>query len=171
MTEENKDLTLKDKVDFLFEKDEQNIKSKSKSLKIPKNAKVSKGKLKKGYIGILKIDENRIISGEKQKIEESTIRLKDGTYHGLDGSELLLWGGKFPVVIQQVWKQNPLKLIKDAGEKNETYGQKVIMARMLKDMIKIKNTKGQWLIWVIIGIVILFALSKLGIFKAFGIGG
>lgn len=129
---------------------------KKKKIKIPRKAKVSKSKLKKGWIGVVKIDENGNISGEKQKLEDSTIRLKDKTYHSIDGSEIGMWEGKFPVVILPTWKINPIKVKRLENEANETHGQKYIMARMLGDTIKVKAAAGAkaFLYIVIAGLVI-----------------
>ena len=112
--------------------------TKKGKLKIPRGAKVRKGKAKKGWIGIIKVDENGNLSGQKQKLDDSTIRLKDKTYHTINGDEIGMWEGKFPVVIQPVWKKNPIALKRANGEPNETHGQKYIMARMLGDTIKVK---------------------------------
>ena len=108
MSEELKieQMPLKEKVDILFEAAN---KGKLKNMKIPRKAKVRKGKIKKGWIGILKIDENGHISGEKQKIEDSTFQLKDGTYHSTDGREILFWEGKFPVIVQETKRTNPVR--------------------------------------------------------------
>lgn len=146
---EKEELSLKEKVDLLFSEVENNPK-KVKNLKLPRKAKVGKRKIKKGWVGILKIDENGNISGEKQQIEDSTYKLKSGTYHALEGQEILKWNGKFPVVIQSVKKLNPSNFL---SEVNETYGQKYVMARMLKDAIKIKNKGGNFIVWIIIIIV------------------
>jgi len=113
-----------------------------KKLKIPRRAKVRKGKLKKGWIGIIKIDENGNISGEKQKLEDSTIRLKDKTYHAVRGDEIGMWNGKYPVIIIKTWKKNPIGVKRKEDEDNETHGQKYIMARMLGDTIKVKAAAG-----------------------------
>ncbi len=122
--------------------------TKTKKLKIPRKAKVRKGKAKKGWIGVVKIDENGIISGEKQKVEDSTIRLKDKTYHAINGEEIGMWDGKFPVILLQTWRKNPLK-IKRGDDKNETYGQKYIMARMLGDTIKVKAGGSMGLLYIL----------------------
>lgn len=123
-------------------RDEKESNVKKRKIKIPRKAKVRKSKLKKGWIGIIKIDENGNISGEKQKLEDSTIRLKDKTYHAIRGDEIGMWNGKYPVVILQVWKKNPLKVKREEDEPNETHGQKYIMARMLGDTIKVKAAAG-----------------------------
>ena len=145
MTEKN----MKEKIDETYEFI-HNIKEgkiKSKELRLPRKAKVRRSKLKKGYIGVIKIDENGNISGEKQKIEDSTLKLKEGTFHATDGEEILYWQGKFPVIIQPTWSKNPLDVRKDKP-KNETYGQKYIMARMLKAVI-VKKGGGKGLLWIL----------------------
>lgn len=117
--------------------EEKTDKHKSKKARFPR-AKISNGKLKKNWISIWVIDENRNIHGEKIQIEDSTYRLKDGTYHAFDGNEILFFKGK-PVLLQPAIKLNPIDLITG---KNETRGQKLIMARMLKDAIKVKDKRG-----------------------------
>jgi len=149
--EEKKEIPLKEKIDLLFQQlnPEQTKKEKTKKLKIPRKAKVKKRKLKKGWLGILKVDENGNISAEKQRIFDSTFKLKDGTYHSTDGREILFWQGKFPVIIQPSWKKNPIQIRKEQ-ELNETYGQKYIRARMLSDTIKVKSgVGGKAIIWII----------------------
>ena len=156
------EITLKQKIDTIFEKmsNEPIQEIKKRKIKIPRKAKVRKGKLKKGWIGILKIDENGNFSGEKQKLEGSTIMTKGGTYHATDGREVLFWEGKFPVIIQPTWRTNPLKVKKEEKEKNETYGQKYIRARMLGDVIKVKTKGGSIIIWLAIGAVVIYVISK-----------
>ena len=137
---EQKPMPIMKELEMLRDFKESNI--KKGKMKIPRKAKVRRGKLKKGWLGIIKIDENGNISGEKQKLEDSTIRLKDKSYHSIRGDEIGMWNGKYPVVILQVWKKNPLKVKRLEGEKNETNGQKYIMARMLGDTIKVKAAAG-----------------------------
>jgi len=106
--------------------------------------------LKKGWIGILKIEENGNISGEKAKIIGGAFKDNNGFYHATDSREVLFWNGKFPVMIQKSWKKNPSNLRLQEGESNETYGQKPIMAKMLGDTIKLKKKTGSLLIWVLV---------------------
>lgn len=133
---------------------------KRKNLKIPRKSKVRRGKLKKGYIGILKIDENRNISAEKQKVSGNAYMTDDGIYHATDGREILFWQGKFPVIIQKSWKTNPMK-IEPEKEENETYGDRYKMAKMLQDSIKVKKKAGNLIIWFLIGGAVLFGVNYL----------
>lgn len=131
---------------------------KKKKLKIPRKAKVSRMKRKKGYIGIIRIDENLNITGEKIKLEESSFQLKGGTFHATDRREMCYWNGKFPVLIQPTWSKNPLNL-SELKPNNETYGQKYIMAKMLKAVIVNAKKGASWLIWVAVGIGALIAYN------------
>lgn len=136
--------TLGEIKNLLQEKDNK----KTRELKLPRKSRVRGKKLKNNWLGILRIDDNLNISGEKQQIEDRTYKLKDGTYHATDGREIMFWQGKFPLVIQPTWKLNPLdmrSLIE--GKVNETYGQKYVLARMLKDVIKIKKAVGNVILW------------------------
>jgi len=147
MEQEKKQKPLLQEMAELKEKVE-NIGIKRKKMRIPRKAKVKKGKVKKGWIGIIRIDENGNLSGEKQRLEDSTIRLNGKTYHATDGSEVGFWQGKYPVIIQPTWRKNPLK-IRQGEDANETYGQKYIMARMLGDTIKVKTAGAKGLLYVI----------------------
>jgi hypothetical protein len=146
--------------------EEQAYKDKSKKLRFPMRAKVNSSRLKKGWIGCLTVGENRIVTGEKLPVEDGAYRTKDGTYHTLDGHEILFWNGrtKLPFIIQPVVKINPIDLVEG---KNETRGQKMIMAKMLKDQIKIKDKgsmKGLLIVVVVIGVG--YVLGKY-VFKLF----
>lgn len=145
-------------------------KVKKKKIKVPRKAKVKKRKLKKGYIGILYVDENGNISGEKQKIEGSSFKDKKGLYHATEGEEILYFDGKFPVIIQPSWSNNPIN-IRDLKSKNETYGQPYIMAKMLKDTIKSKSKGGNIIIWIIIAAAVILGINYFAGGSLFGGGG
>ncbi len=142
--------------DFIQQVKEGNV--KIKKLRIPRKAKVGKLKRKKGYIGILRVDENGTLRGEKVKVEDSTFTLKDGTNHATDSGEILYWNGKFPVFIQPTWSINPTDLRKEKP-KNETYGQKYIQARMLKAVITNKKKAGNMVIWIVVAIAAVIGYS------------
>ena len=149
---------LKEKVDEIY--NAMNSTSKNgrvKRIKIPRRAKVRRGRLKKGYVGILRIDENGNISGEKKKVEGSVFQTKDKTFHATDGTEILFWEGKYPVLVQETKKINPVKF--NHGS-NETHGQKYIMAKMLEAAIKVKNKMGG-IIWIVLAIVAVIGISML----------
>ena len=149
--DDKKEIPLKEKIDTIFEKlnEQPNFSSRKRKLRIPRRAKVRRTRIKKGWVGIIKIDENGNISGEKSKIEGGVFTLKDGTYHVTDGKEIRFWNGRFPVIFQPTWRINPIHFSKDVSDINQTYGFKYIQAKMLKDTIKTKG-KGMTSILVIV---------------------
>lgn len=164
---EDKEPNLKEKVDELYDLIKSNPKlTKKRNIRIPKKAKVKSRKIRKGWVGILKIDENGNISGERQKIEGSAYNLSSNTYHategnnGSEGQEILFWNGKYPVIIQETKKKNPVRF--NSG-KNETFGQKYIMSLMAKDQLDKKKKLGGngFLIWIIVAAVGFFIIKSL----------
>ncbi len=131
-----------------------NKKKRKKHMRVMRKAKVSRRKKKKGYIGIIKIEENGNMSGEKVKVEDFVYKLKKGNYHVTDGGEKIWWNGKYPVLFQPTWKLFPLDLRKDKQERNETKGQKLVLATMKKDLIKVKAKGSNILIFVLIAVVV-----------------
>jgi len=156
-----KELSLKDKVDKTYnfissmddagkKKVERNL---SKNLKLQRKAKTSKNRRKKSWCGVLFLNENRTIQGQKVLLEGGTYKTKDGNYHVTDGSELAFWDGKFPLLWQRYDKLNPTNLFPTEGEKNEIYGQDSVMLRMKRDIIKEKKKGGGMSILVMMGIL------------------
>lgn len=137
---------LKTKVDEMYDAWSD---KKKKKIKIPRKAKVGRSKIKKGFVGLLRIDENGNISGYKTKIEGSSYNSSKNIYHATDRTEILKWEGKYPILIQPTWKKNPLYIAKETGEINETYGQPYIKAKMLKDVILVKKNAGMGIAWII----------------------
>lgn len=167
--DEKDNRTLIERLSSIEEKLNSEQRERTSKMRIPKGAKVSKGMLKKGYIGILRVDENGNISGEKQKLSGSAFRTKDGLYHATDGREIVMWEGKHPIVVQPTWRINPINLRKKDGEENETYGQEYTMAKMLKDVIVKKSLGGAgWIIWIIVAGIALFGINYLTGGKIFG---
>lgn len=160
---EDKDLSLKEKIDILFAEKVETKKKKRKLFKIPKRGVPSKSKVKKGYMIVVRIDDNKNIDFEKQPLEDSTFRLKDKTYHSLTKEEDIFFYKQKPLIFQAVKKREPYnpELTDENPLKgaNETYGQKYIMARMLKDAIKIKKSLGGWVIWIVLAIVGFFVVQ------------
>ena len=73
-----------------------------------------------------------------------------------------MWNGKYPVVILPTWRKNPIKMKRGENEKNETHGQKYIMARMLGDTIKVKAAAGaKTFLYVIIAAVVVYGAYML----------
>jgi hypothetical protein len=156
MEEEKESITeqLKKLKEQLNEKDRG-----MKKLRLPARAKVKRGRLKKGWLGCGKIAENQNVSFEKIKIEGGAFKTSDGTYHATDGREVLFYQGKYPIIFQEEKRINP-KNFKFNESENQTYGQKNVMAMMLRDTITLK--KGGNLSPIIIIIVIIGVIFVIG---------
>lgn len=151
------ELTLKDKVDNLWEL-ENSKKPKKKEMRMPGKGKVSKSKVKKGFISIARIDDNRNVTFEKKKVEEGTYRLTTGDYHTTNEKDIFFYKGK-PFIFQATKKLNPYNPL--TGD-NETYGQKMVMARMIGDTIKTKAKGGSLLVGIGIIIAVVVAINYFG---------
>jgi len=157
--EEKKQLSMKEKLDALVEESE---KRKKKKFRMPRRGRISRSKMRKGYTIIMRIDDNGNVDFEKQKIIDSTYRLSTKEYHVAKKDDILSYKGK-PLIIQPVKKINPYNPL---DGRNETYGQKYIMARMLGDVIRMKGAGAKPLLWIIgLGIVgyILYSVFTGGI--------
>lgn len=139
----------------IFEETEKK-KSKERKFKIPRRARINKRKMKQGYVTIAVVRDNKNVDFIKEKLDNSTYKLDGDTYHVSDEESVYFHKGK-PIVFQPKKRQNPVNLLKD---NNETYGHKLIMARMLTDRIKPKGNYGALIIWVILGIGVLYFASQ-----------
>ncbi len=148
---------IKDIKERLGEKEEE----KKPKFKLPWKAKVSKPKMKKGYVTILTIKENNVVDFIKEPIRDSVVKLQEGndvTFHAIDSKDVLSYKGK-PFMIIPETKKNPYNPAK--GD-NETYGHKYILARMESEKLTLKGKMGWGLsigILVIIGVIVYAVLT------------
>ncbi len=133
--EDNK--SLKEEIQELKELISENQNNKPKKFRIPRKARVGKVKMKKGFVTIIVIGENKSLDFIKEPIVDGTIKLKD-TFHAVDDEDVFFYKNK-PVIIQAKSKLNPYNPLR--GE-HETYGQKYVMARMEGDKIVSKKQMG-----------------------------
>jgi hypothetical protein len=132
-----------------------------KKFRMPFSAKVNKSKLKKGYVTVEHIGENKSVEFTRAPIIDGTIKVDD-VIHAVDDLDIFFYKGK-PFVHQPKGKVNPWNPLVVAG--NETYGQKYIVARLKSDLIKanVKKLSGFLIFGVIIaGIVAYYFLSRNG---------
>jgi len=141
-----------------------NTNGKTKKLRFPTRAKVKRGRLKKGWIGIMKIGENQNASFEKVQVGGGSFKTSDGIYHATDGREILFYQGKFPFIVQEEKSKNPYNF---NTKENEVYGQKFIMAKMLADTIKVKKG-GNMSPFIVIALILVigYVIGKY-VFKVF----
>lgn len=165
MEEEN----LKDKIDKLSEKMDEVIekdKKKSKGFKLPSKAKLSKTKVKKNWVTIVKINENKAVDFSREPIEDETVMI-DGVPRLATGEAVLNYKGK-PLMIVPSWRVTPFSPTQDFKESLEdgsnTKGYALLLARMKKGIlepVKKKIPIGIILVVVaIIGIIAYVVLKK-----------
>jgi hypothetical protein len=154
-----------DKIEELLKSEKQ---EKEKKLKLPFKARVGKSKAKKGYIGILKLNENRTITPSKQKVEEQTV-IVDGVPRLATGDHIY-YMGKFPIMILPSCSVEPLtstSLFEKSLESGSNIkGYSLIMNKMKLDVVGKKTFGGGWIKWIIIigliGLVIYAFISQRG---------
>lgn len=167
----NPEPNLKEKVNRIFAALESGEKKEiKKTLKLPRKAKVSKSRMKKGWIGILFANPNKVVRGEKVQLESGTYKTKDGNYHITDGHEIAWWEGKHPFIWQRYDKLNPTNLFPKEGDKDEIYGQDSIMLRMKRDLIKEKKKNNGGMLKIVIIIAALYFGVKAFLPNLFGGG-
>ncbi len=146
---ENK--TIHERLKEIEDKEREKSRKKSKKFKIPMKARVSKSKLRKGYVIVQEIKENKEVDFSKVPIVDGTIKLGD-TFHAIDETDIFTHKGKpflhLPKKKINAW--NPLSAYLSEERtyqgksisSHETYGQKYIMARMKSDYIKTAKNIG-----------------------------
>ncbi|MGA2130641.1 MAG: hypothetical protein ABSG05_03470 [Candidatus Pacearchaeota archaeon] len=174
MAEENKEIKPEEKTPLQKIDEIHNLfvpaddkKLKKKELKIPK---ISKGKAKKGWVIVEKIDTNRNISFEKQQVAQDIFKMKDGILHATDGREIFFYKN-LPLIHQPAWRINPFDPVTEKGEltsRNNVYGLKPILAEIESgkyvEQKKRGGLGGIWMIILIIGGGYLLGHSLLHIF-------
>ncbi len=130
---------------------------------------VSKRQMKKNWIQIIHLSDNKVMRIMKAQIDENIIMI-DNIPHKVDASDVFLHKGK-PTIIQPSWSIKPLsptqnlQETKEAG--NSTLGWEYIMNYLKKTEIKSIKNMGT-MVWVIGGIVVIggiYYLIKSGAFS------
>lgn len=122
-------------------------KEKPKEWKLPFFSRLSKTNLKKSYITVCIINDNRALDFKKVPVIDGVIELED-TLHALNEYSIYTYNGK-PFIFQPKKKLNPYDFL---DKKNETYGQKYILARMERG--KIENKKQIPIQWILGGLAV-----------------
>ncbi|HEC39992.1 hypothetical protein LCGC14_0509510 [marine sediment metagenome] len=117
--------------------EEEKEMKKTKKFRLPFKAKVSKKRMREGYVTVMVINENKNVDFTREPIKDATYNLGD-TFHATNSEDVLFYKGR-PLVIQPKKKLNPYNPLQG---KNETYGQKYVMARMEGDKLTLKKKIG-----------------------------
>ena len=130
---------------------DKEIKEKKKGFKIPFFKRVSPKQASKGYVTVMKINENGFIDFLKEKIVEQTTMI-DGVPR-LATPEYVLHWKKNPVIIQPSWSVKPYSpevMSKESlNDGSNTKGYEILMARMKSDTTGVKPQVGGMMKWII----------------------
>ena len=144
-------------------------KDKTKKFSIPFRGKVGKVRARKGYTTVMKIMDNRNIEFEKQQVSDQTV-IVDGVPRIVTPEETLLYRGK-PFIIVPSWSVKPFSPTDhlEATEKSQlsVKGHKLLLARMLGEVIQAKKKMNIMVVFIIILALIVggYFLSKGGMFN------
>jgi len=130
---------------------------KKKKFKLPFRSRVSKKRMREGYVTLVLVNENRGVDFRREPIIEGTIKVDD-TFHAIQEQDLFVYKNK-PIVFMAKNKLNPYNPL--AGD-NETYGQKHVMARMESDKISAKKKVGIGIgiVGLIVAGIVVYALIR-----------
>lgn len=120
-------------------------KKKSKKFHLFYRGVIGRRRLRAGYVLVVAIGENGSIGFKKEPIVDSTIKLED-TFHVVSKENILFYKNRPAVVIFK----GKIQAFNPEGQKNETMGQKYILARMQNDAIKPKNKLGAMGGWILL---------------------
>lgn len=134
---EQEEKSLKEEIKELKEIVKEDGKKKNKKFKLPFKARLGNRAVRTGYVTVAIIRENKNIDFTKEPIVDLTIKLDGDSFHALEEKDIFFYKNK-PFVFQPKSKLNPYNPL----GKNETYGQKYIMARMEGDKIITKKKLG-----------------------------
>lgn len=158
---------IKDKIDSLNSKMDEilNSKSKIKGFKLPSKAKISKSKVKKNWVTVCKINENKGVDFSREPIDNQTI-VVDGIPRLATGEDVLNYKGK-PMLILPSWSVKPFSptdnFKKTMEDGSNTKGYALLLARMKAGAIDLKKKMNMWLIvglLAVAGIVLYMVLKK-----------
>ena len=156
---EREQKTIKDELSDIKEMLSDTAKEKQRKPKVfrlPFKARVSPGKLRRGYLTIAQINENMAIDFKRERIVDGTVKLDDDTYHAVEEFDIFSYKGK-PFIFQAKNKLNPYNPHNPLAGEHETYGQKYVMARMEGERIISKKQIGWGIsigILIIIGVIV-----------------
>lgn len=157
MEEEVRVKTLFERLGEIESKLNEKEQKKSKRFKIPFKGKIGKAKVKKGWVTVMKINDNTNVSFTKLKIDEQTI-MEDGIPRIATPDEVLTYKGK-PMIILPSWSTKPFSATenyeKTVKDEYTAAGHRLLLNRMKSEVIKPKRSfSGAVVFFIIIAVII-----------------
>lgn len=155
---------LQDRIAYL---ESQINETKEKKFKLPWRAKIGNRKAQKGWVGVIKINENGVITPSKQQIQNQCIMIDD-VPRLATGEHVLKWkiGMKtYPVIIQPSWSVEPLtvkSMFKESTENGTNkVGLRILLEGMKSNLLENKKKGIPLWVWIIGGLIIAGAVYAL----------
>lgn len=132
----------------------QNEKKTLKKWKMPFSGRVSKAKIKKGYVTVAYIGQNKAVDFYKVLIDEGVYKDKNGIPHAATARYMMSYKGK-PLIIQPEWSQTPFSpdehLDKTESENNSSLGGRLLLNYLENQQVKPKGSMGGfgWIILIL----------------------
>jgi len=145
-------------------------KKKMKNFKfLPK--KLSRSKLKKNFCILILIRTNGYLDIRKLPIEDGIVYLKDlDLRYSVTAAHIMRWRN-LPIIIQPEWSLEPISpeslQRKALDDKMLAYPQKILVTHLKKGQVQAKRGMGNWLWWLIGGVVIIFLITQIAGIKLF----
>jgi hypothetical protein len=147
-------------------------KEKPKKFKLPFKGRVKGSRAKKGYVGVIRINENGVINATKELIEEQTLMV-EGVPRLANPDYILNWkiGTKtYPVVILPSWSVKPFSPSEDfkrsLTDGSNTAGYRLLLNRMKLSVVDDKKKglgKLGWIFGAVVIGIIAYALISGGL--------
>lgn len=173
--EEGKSLKdeLKDIKQMLESTEKKKKEKKPRAFRFPGKGKLGTARLKKNWVTVIQISENRNLNFTKLQIQDQTVMI-DGIPRLATADNILLYKNK-PVLLLPMWSVKPIspsddqflnitenwKTLEEKGL--NVKGYKVLMDRMKREAISAKKSMPWW-IWIVglavVGIAIYVLTSK-----------
>ena len=152
-----KEKSMKELIEELVRTNKEALENKKKPwFKLPAKAKLNKGHLKKNYVTVMYIKENKECDFVRVPIDESTT-LIEGTPRLATAEYTLTHKGK-PIIIQPAWSVKPFSPTesynKTLEDGDSSAGYKLLLNKLKKEVIMPKKGPGGWLVWVLIAIAV-----------------
>ena len=137
-------------------------KKEIKPWRLPWKARVGKAKLKKNWVGVLELNENKSLNPYKVKIDEGIIENANGVPHIATAEYIWYWKKK-PVIIVPNWSTEPVsgKALMDKAVREQTLsvGRKLLKNHLERGQLETPKKK-----FGAAPIIIILVLAAIGYF-------
>ena len=153
ITEDKKPEGLNAKIDKMLENQSKLLgEKKVKSWKLPFSGRLGKAQLKKNFVTVMYIKDNKSVDFIKVPIDQETVTI-DGLPRASSADYVLSYKGK-PMIIQPSWSVAPFapkeSIVETEAQGLSSKARKLVFAKMKNDIIIPPKKGGGMMIWIIL---------------------